>query len=222
MEQKKQTRAQIERRLERAVLHIDRTKETKEFYFSDKGLKLIVTEDYAIVETSFHRHVFSNITSSGVSRPYLYVKRFIEITEEHDDKIIDNFQYSYTKLFEVLKKEENKAEYNIATYFDWWCFNCFVPLYSIGESDAEAFLVYEDYLHNIARNVILLSEKVEDMTNKQFFEKVVENMKTYISEIDEVVVFKKKSDDEVMKESVEALQEQELNQTIEQENNGAE
>lgn len=221
MEQKKQTRAQIERRLERAVLHIDRTKETKEFYFSDKGLRLIVTEDYAIVETGFHRHVFSNITSSGVSRPYLYVKRFIEITEEHDDKIIDNFQYSYTKLFEVLK-EENKAEYNIATYFDWWCFNCFVPLYSIGESDAEAFLVYEDYLHNIARNAILLSEKVEDMTNKQFFEKVMENMKTYISEIDEVVVFKKKSDDEVMKESVEALQEQELNQTIEQGNNGAE
>lgn len=221
MEQKKQTRAQIERRLERAVLHIDRTKETKEFYFSDKGLRLIVTEDYAIVETGFHRHVFSNITSSGVSRPYLYVKRFIEITEEHDDKIIDDFQYSYTKLFEVLK-EENKAEYNIATYFDWWCFNCFVPLYSIGESDAEAFLVYEDYLHNIARNAILLSEKVEDMTNKQFFEKVVENMKTYISEIDEVVVFKKKTDDEVMKESVEALQEQELNQTIEQENNGAE
>ena len=121
-----------------------------------------------------------------------------------------------------MLKEENKAEYNIATYFDWWCFNCFVPLYSIGESDAEAFLVYEDYLHNIARNAILLSEKVEDMTNKQFFEKVVENMKTYISEIDEVVVFKKKSDDEVMKESVEALQEQELNQTIEQENNGAE
>lgn len=221
MEQKKQTRAQIERRLERAVLHIDRTKETKEFYFSDKGLRLIVTEDYAIVETGFHRHVFSNITSSGVSRPYLYVKRFIEITEEHDDKIIDNFQYSYTKLFEVLK-EENKAEYNIATYFDWWCFNCFVPLYSIGESDAEAFLVYEDYLHNIARNAILLSEKVEDMTNKQFFKRVVMNMKSYIENVDEIVIFKKKTDDEVMKESVEALQEQELNQTIEQENNGAE
>ena len=139
MEQKKQTRAQIERRLERAVLHIDRTKETKEFYFSDKGLRLIVTEDYAIVETGFHKHVFSNLTSSGISRPYLYVKRFIEITEEHLDKITDNFQYSYTKLFEVLKEEENRTEYNIATYFDWWCFNCFVPLYSIGESDAEAF-----------------------------------------------------------------------------------
>ena len=221
MEQKKPTRAQIERRLERAVLHIDRTKETKEFYFSDKGLRLIVTEDYAIVETGFHRHVFSNITSSGVSRPYLYVKRFIEITEEHDDKITDNFQYSYTKLFEVLK-EENKAEYNIATYFDWWCFNCFVPLYSIGESDAEAFLVYEDYLHNIAINAVLLSEKTEDMTNKQFFEKVIENMKTYISEIDEVVVFKKKTDDEVMKESVEALQEQELDETIKQEEDGVE
>ena len=222
MEQKKPTRAQIERRLELAVLHIDRTKETKEFYFSDKGLRLIVTEDYAIVETGFHKHVFSNLTSSGISRPYLYVKRFIEITEEHLDKITDNFQYSYTKLFEVLKEEENRTEYNIATYFDWWCFNCFVPLYSIGESDAEAFLVYEDYLHNIARNAILLSEKVEDMTNKQFFKRVVMNMKSYIENVDEIVIFKKKTDDEVMKESVEALQEQELNQTIEQENNGAE
>ena len=60
------------------------------------------------------------------------------------------------------------------------------------------------------------------MTNKQFFKRVVMNMKSYIENVDEIVIFKKKTDDEVMKESVEALQEQELNQTIEQENNGAE
>ena len=81
--------------------------------------------------------------------------------------------YSFQKLLDVLKEKEDHSDYNIVTYTDWWIFNCFQPLYSIGESEVESFLVYEMYLHNIARNAVLLSEKKEDMSNRQFFDAII-------------------------------------------------
>ena len=38
MEQKKPTKAQIENRIKHAIVHVDRTKDTKNVYFDDKGL----------------------------------------------------------------------------------------------------------------------------------------------------------------------------------------
>lgn len=210
MEQKKPTNAQLQRRLERALIHIDRTKETNEIYFSDKGLRLITNEDCCIIETGFHRHLFANINNSGVSRPWLYTKRIIEIAQANDCKMEDGF--SYTKLLEVLKAKEDQSEYNIAVYYEWWLMNIFVNLYSIGESEVESFMVYEAYIHTIARNAILLSEKTEDMTNKQFIDKLIANMQDFTKDIDERILFHKKTDEEIIKEEIEAIQEQELNE----------
>lgn len=215
MEQKKPTKAQIENRIKNAVLHIDKTKDTKSIYFSDKGLRLVVNEDFAIVETGYHRHVFSRITSSGVSRPYLYVEQFIDIALNNDCKVKDakgNDAYSYTKLFEVTKDKE--TEYNILWYADKWMFNIFQPLYSIGESEAELFLVYESYLHAIARNALILGEHKEKMTNKQFIDGVVKNLKDYTENIEERVLFDAKSDGEMIQEEIDALQEQESNEVL--------
>lgn len=208
MEQKKKpTNAQLQRRLTNAIVHVDKTKDTKEIYFQDKGLHLVVNEDYAVIETNYHRHVYNNVTSGGVSRPYLYTQRFIEIALDNDCKV--EGAYSYAKLFETLKGKEKKDEYNIAWYYDLFLNNIFAPLYSIDESVAGSFLVYEDYLHNVARNAVVLSEKTEPMTNKQFFDKVIENMKSYVEGMEEHVVFEKKTDEERMKETIEALDEQE-------------
>lgn len=213
MEQKKPTNAQLKRRIKNAIIHIDRTKDTESIFFTDKVLRLTVNEDVVIIETGFHRHVFSNFTNSGVSRPYLYTKRLVEIANENDCKT-DN-GYSFGKLLEALKAKEDKAEYNIAVFTEWWLYNCFQPLYSIGESEAESFLVYESYLHNIARNAILLSEKTEDMTNRQFFDAVIKNMQEFIGGIDERVIFPKKTDEELVKENVDAIQEQQANDVME-------
>lgn len=235
MEQnKKITNAQLKRRIANAVLHIDKTKDTQSIYFSDKGLRLTVDNDYAIVETGYHRHVFDALNpyvDDGIfnpldgkyikppySRPWIYTKRVIEIANDNDCKT-DN-GYSFEKLLEVLKAKDDKTEYNIVTYVDWWIFNCSQPLYSIGEGDIRLFLVYEDYLHNIARNVILLSEKTDDMTNKQFFDAVIKNMQEFIDGIDELVIFHKKTDEEVARENIDALQEQVLNEMMEKQNNG--
>lgn len=206
MEQKKETRATIERKIKNAIVFVPKDKDTQSIFFDDKGLRLTVTSDTCVIETGFHRHVFNNWTASGVSRPYLYTKRLVEIALENDCKTKQG--YSYAKLLEVLKAKEDKTDYNIVTYVDWWIFNCFQPLYSIGETEAESFLVYESYIHNIARNAILLSEKTEDITNKQFVDGVIKNMQEFTNGMEERVIFPKKTDKEVVQENIEAVQEQ--------------
>ena len=223
MEQKKPTNAQLQKRITNALIHIDKTKNTEDVFFSDKGLGLTVNEDVAIIATGFHRHVFNNFTSSGVSRPYLYTKRVIEIANETaiTKSIMDNGGYSFQRLLEVLKAKEDKSDYNIVTYYEWFVFNCFQPLYSIGESEVESFLVYEAYLHNIARQAVLLSEKKEDMTNKQFFDEVIKNMQDFIDGVDERVVFHKMSDEEMAQANIEALTQNEQEKAMEAQINGS-
>ena len=125
--------------------------------------------------------------------------------------------YSFAKLLDVLKAKEDKSEYNIVVYYEWFLFNIFQPLYGIGETEIESFLVYEDYLHNIARNAILLSEKMEDMTNKQFIQKVIDNIKEFTSELEERVLFPKKTDEQVMQEEVAAAASLEVENAMPQE-----
>ena len=217
MEQKKPTNAQLQKRIANALIHIDKTKDTESIFFSDKGLRLTVNEDFAIIATGFHRHVFNNFTNAGISRPYLYTKRVIEIANETaiTKSIKDNGGYSFQRLLEVLKAKEDKSDYNIVTYYEWFVFNCFQPLYSIGESEVESFLVYEMYLHNIARQAVLLSEKKEDMTNKQFFDEVIKNMQNFIEGVDERVIFHKMTDEEMAQANIEALAQNEQEQAME-------
>ena len=229
MEQKKKlTNAQLQKRLENAIVFVPKTKDTISIFFSDKGVRLVADNDGCVIETNYHRHVYSNITSAGVSRPYLYTKRVIEIASDKNtleeitvkDKN-DNFVgYSFQRLLDVLKEKEDKSEYNIVVYYQWFLFNIFQPLYGIGETEIESFLVYEDYLHNIARNAILLSEKTEDITNKQFIQTILESIKHFTEDLEERILFPKKTDEQVMKEEIEAIQEQEQNDAMGAQING--
>lgn len=211
MEQKKKqlTKAQLESRLKRAAIHLDTTKSTKSIYFSDKGLRLTVDDEegYALIATGFHTHYFQNWTSEGISRPFLYTKRMIEIANENDCKVGDG--YSYQLLMQVLKDKEDQSDYNIATYYDWWLMNIFAPLFSIGETEAECFLVYMDYMHNIARNSIFLDEHKDGLTNKQFIDKWVELIRDFTKGMDEREIFVAKTDEQIMQENIDALQKDE-------------
>ena len=144
MEQKKTkpTNAQLQRRIANAVVHIDKDKSYQSVYWSDKGFRLETTDEYCVISTGFHRHIFNNFTSSGVSRPYLYTKRVIEIANENIKDIEVDGGYSFQRLLEVLKAKEDKSDYNIVTYVSWWFEIIFAPLYSINESEAGSFLVY--------------------------------------------------------------------------------
>lgn len=213
-EQKKATKAQLQKRIANALIHVDKTKETQTIFFDDKGLRLTTTEDFAIIETCYHRHLFNNFTSEGISRPFLYTKRIIEIANENDCKVGDG--YSYQRLMDVLKDKEDKSDYNIATYIDWWLMNVFAPLYSIGENEAQAFMVYLDYMHNIAKNSILFEEHKDGLTNKQFIDKYIDLIRDFTKGIDERQVFVAKSDEDVMRENIEAMQQDENDKILQE------
>ena len=220
MEQKKETRAQLERRVRNSLVFVPRDKDYSGIYFSDRGLRLESTSEYCVISTGFHRHIFNAFNSAqGVSRPYLYTKRVIEIANENLKDIEVDGGYSFQRLLEVLKAKEDKSDYNIVTYVSWWFEIIFTNLYSIGETEAESFLVYEAYLHHIARQAVLLSEKKEDVTNKMFFDEVIKNMQDFIEGVDERVIFHKMSDEELAQANIEAIQEQEQEQAMEEQIN---
>lgn len=199
------TNAQLEKRLKNAVIHLDKTSSTKSFYFSDKGLRLVVDDDegYALIETGFHTHYFQNVTSEGISRPYLYTKRMIEIATENDCSVEGGF--SYQRLMQVLKEKEDKNDYNIATYYDWWLFIIFNNLYAIAENEASYWLVFFKYVQALATNTILLEEHKEDLTNKAFIEKFKSLIDDFTKDIDERVVFHKLTDEEYVQGQIDAI-----------------
>ena len=216
MEKKKLTNAQLQKRIEKAVVFIPRDKDTHEMFFSDKGLRLTVTNEYCIIATGYHRHIFDAFNvGQGLCRSYIYTKRVLEIATQYQDDMKTDDGYSFYKLIETLKSKEDKTEYNLVTYYDWWLYNIFQPLYSIGETEAESFLVFEDYVHNIARNSILLSEHTEGMTNKGFMQELLDNVKAMTDGIDENVLFEKKTDEDVMRENVQAALETETEEAME-------
>jgi hypothetical protein len=209
-QQKKPTKGDLEKKMRSAVVFVPKDRETISVYFDDKGLRLTATEDFAIIATGAHQHVFRNITVAGVSRPYLYTKRFIEFALKNDCTIKDEkgqVRRSYSKLFEIIKNKEDKTEYNICWYIDLWLTNIFSPLYSIDETEIASFLVYEQYLHNVARSQVILSEHANDMTNLQFVDALINNEKKYLEGMKEAVIIHKKTDEEKTQEEVAALQE---------------
>ena len=215
MEKKKPTNAQLERLIKNAIVLVPKNKTTKSVFFSDKGLRVTVSDEYAVIATGFHRHVFDAFTSSGVSRPHLYAQRLVEIALENDCKTENG--YSLYKLVEVLKAKEDKAEYHIVTYIDWWLMTIFSPLYNIGESEMSSWLVYFKYLQAIAVNSIVLEEHNEDLTNKGFTEKFMAIIKELTEGVDEHVILKAKTDEEIMRENLEAMQEEEVEQNMQEE-----
>ena len=215
MEQKKPTNAQLQKRIANAVVFIPRTKDTQSVFFSDKGVRLTVTMDSAVIAFGYSQTIYSNFTSAGISRPYLYTKRIIKIANENLKEIEVDGGYSYQRLLDVLNEKEDKSEYNIVTYFSWFLQNLFSPQFGIAEDEVSSFLVYEDYIHNIAKNSILLDVRNEDLTNKQFIDKVIANIKDFTDNLEESVLLHKKTDEEIAKEEMEAVVATEQEQAME-------
>lgn len=216
-QEKKPTAAQLERRLINAVMHIDRTSNTREIYFSDKGLRLVDCEEHVLIQTGFHTHVFSKVTSSGYSRPALYVSRLIDIAlgdVEYGEASKEDKNYSYKKLFDVLKAKDDKTQYNIAMYVNWWLEIVFAPLYAIDENAASQFNVYFKYLNHIATQHIFLSEHKDGLTNKQFVKEHDELMDEFLKNIEESPIFEPMSDEQRVKQEMEAMQQQEAEEAV--------
>jgi hypothetical protein len=215
MEQKKETRASIERKIKNAVVFVPKDKDTESIFFSDKGVRLTVTSDAAVVAFGFSQTIYSNYTMSGVSRPYIYTKRIIEIANENLEAIKTESGYSYQRMLEVLNAKDDKSEYNIVVYYEWWLMVIFDGLYSISEDEVSSWLVYFKYINILATNSIILEEHKEDVTNKQFVEQFISRIKEFTDGVDERVLFHALSDEERMKQEIDAIAQNEQEQAME-------
>lgn len=225
-ESRKPTNAQLQRKIDNAYVFVPKDKDSQSIFFDDKGVRITVTLDYALVETGGHTHVFRQIVGSSISRPYIYLKRFVECAldniasiEVKDDKgnVVGR---SYAKLFEALKAKEDKAEYNVATFVDWWLFIIFNNLYSIDETMFGTWIVYFKYLCAIASNSIILDEHKEDLTNKMFLERFKVLLDEFTENVKEEVIIKALSDEERLKQELEAIEQTEQEQIMEAQASG--
>ena len=216
------SKEQLRRRLENATMHLDRTRDTKSVYFGDRGMRLTYddTIGYALVATNFHTHCFQKITSTSVSRPYLYIKQIVDyaLDPENDclvrDKKDNPVCYSFRKLTEVLDKKEDKIPYLIVNYAGWWLDNIMAPLYSIAEQKQFMFLTYFNFIHNVSCNEVFLSEHKEGMTNRQFCEACIAKVQKLLADMKEEEMFPALSDEERMKAEAEAMEAMENDETL--------
>lgn len=218
MNKKEPSKAQLEQKIKSAHIFIPKDKDSTSVYFDDRGLRLTYNTDFAIVETGFHRHVFSAITSQGYSRPYMYIRKFVELTLGVDCIVKDangEATRSYRLFMEKLRNKEDDSDYNLAWYVDKWLYNIFAPLYSIDETVASTFIVYEQFLHNIARTEVVLAEKTEPVTSKQFADSLLAKLKEMLDAIDDYVIFDKVTDEELARQNIEAMMEQDADNSIE-------
>ena len=61
MEKKKETKGQLERKIQNALVFVPKDKEYSWIYFTDKGLRLETTSDSCVISTGFHKHVFQEL-----------------------------------------------------------------------------------------------------------------------------------------------------------------
>lgn len=213
---KKITNGQLQRKIKNALVFVPKDKNYQVIFFDDKMIRLECTDDFCVISTGYHRHVFDAVNYNqgvGFSRPYLYTKKIIEIAFSNDCQN-ENGVFTYEHMLDVLSLKEDKSDYNIASYYQWWLFNIFQPLYSIGENEIETFLVYEQYLHNIARSKIILSEKTEDITNRMFIDDVLETERKFCEGMNEIVVFHKVTDEELKNKEFDAIDEANIDRVI--------
>lgn len=216
---KKPSKIQLENRIKRAVLIVDKTKDTRSMYFADRNITITVTEDWAVVGCGYYNITFARIAPNGFSRQYLYLDRFLALAEQYREEIKfvnDNGEevHSYGKLMEVVVGKSD-AEHNIAWLVDKWIYNFECQLSSLGETVADFVVTYEQFMHNAAVNMALLAEKKEDVTNKQFAKSVIKQLTEFVDDWStEDVIFPKKTDKELYDEEMASVSEANLDESL--------
>ena len=72
-------------------------------------------------------------------------------------------------------------------------------------------------MNNIACNSVFLEEHKEGLTNKQFIEHRDEIMNEFMKNLEESQIFEPMSDEQLVKQNMEAMQQQEAEQTMQPE-----
>lgn len=201
--EKKPTRAQIESKVKNALVFVPRDKEYKEIYFSDRGLRLAITSDYAIVGRLSFQFVFNRVVPNGYSVNYIIIEKIIEMAEEYGC-ITKNDEgeeiYSYWTLFDNIStsgKEGATIDLSIFCMFSIWINTQQHTLFGMSDNMRDSFTLQAIHDVNTLIYGVMSKPYEKDMSNKDLFVELQSALIEYIADIkDEYEVLKKETEEE--------------------------
>lgn len=174
MEQKKATRAQLQKKIDNAQIFIEKSQ--KSIYFGDIGTGIYICKDDVIVRTNFHSHIWRKITNSNFSFPCMFLEQLVDIANEHIKDIEDKnpkgeIYYSFGKLKSINTLTEEEHEIVIRVYMFLYSINS--TIFSIGYDDISCSLLLINYAFFRAKGLTFYDLKDGYITQCDLYNKLI-------------------------------------------------
>lgn len=155
MEQKKATRAQLEKKIKNAQVFIGKAE--KSIYFGDRGIGIYICKDEVLLKTNFHTHIWEKIISSNFSAPCMYLEQLVNIAHEHikditEKNTVGDIYYSFSKLTEIPNL--SLAERGIVKMVVYFIYTVNESIFSIGNDKLSITKLLMDYILFTAKNEV--------------------------------------------------------------------
>lgn len=182
MEQsKKKSKSQLEHEISSAIVFVPK-KNAKTIHLEDRGITLSVTDDFTVISTNFHRNVFNNYNSEGVSPIHSYITLFIDIAEKYkefgeikDDKgNVTGFSFG---LLMGHKDEIDIIDLNLILLVDRWLMVLTEPQYVLYPSDISSLNLTSMYISFLAKSNALLRAREGDIMYYDFFNEYISSIR---------------------------------------------
>jgi len=174
MEQKKATRAQLQKKIDNAQIFIDKAQ--KSIYFGDIGTGIYICKDDVIVRTNFHSHIWRKIISSNFSFPCMFLEQLVDIANGHIKDIEDKnpkgeIYYSFDKLKSIETLTEEEHEIIIRVYMFLYSINS--TIFSIGYDDISCSLLLMNYAFFRAKGQTFFDLKDGDIKQCDLYNRLI-------------------------------------------------
>lgn len=211
--EKKPTNAQLQRRIDTAIIHMERTKDTKEVFFDDRNISVVVNEEMALLSNGIYSTTFQRYFFGGESNQYACLSLLVDCAKRYEDKIITqdkkgNISRSFAMLIDAMEKNSDK-DYAWILVLNWYIYTFEANIALAPREDftnAVFYNLYEKFAHSAACIEQYMAEHKDGMTNKEYFRAIAEKLIAIADDMNEDKMFEPISDEEMTKKEIEALQ----------------
>ena len=167
MEQKKATNGQLQKRINNAELIIDKGKGYKHIDFDDLGIHISICEDFVVLSTNFHHHVWNKVVSNNRAETCVMLDSLVDIALLHKEEIKDkdgrgNVFYSFDKLKNLSNLED--SEKTIVLMFETWVYVLETNVHSLSNDMVDYVTNQIKYLawHALNTSIFNLADSDKD------------------------------------------------------------
>lgn len=215
----KLTREQLQRRLDKAVLHIDRTKGFKSVYFADRGIRIVVEDEVALIGRQSFTLMFDKVVSGGYSRIYIILSSIVDMANRFDCTERDSRGEQFTSFYKLRNTLRNDGqdggEYNVFVIFTAWFDVIQSTLFLAPEKPDEMWSLNSIYALNTIVHGVVSKPYEKDMSNRELWDELLKEINEYSESMNgDYLVLRHRTKEEQEKELADALAEMEIeNQT---------